>query len=124
MRPVYLYIFVAISSICTTFTILRMNEIEQNKIVYTQKINQLYRENTLLMNDFILTKLEDTYLDGNILLQDDKGKKVKLASVIGKDFTLVLRYNSFSCTPCVDSIVEKIRDFIKEQKELANVLIF
>lgn len=75
------------------------------------------------MNDFILTKLEDTYLDRNILLQTDKGETVKLSSVVGKGFTLALRYTSFSCTPCVDSIVEKIRDFIKTQEGNINVLI-
>lgn len=112
------------SNLFSLFYWQRSNKIYQKESMsLVDKINVLFYENTLLKEDAILSKQGCLSLDPQLALYTEKGDSIPLSQLKKKEKTLVLRYSSFSCTPCVDSAVELIKNFIKENPNIDVLLI-
>lgn len=96
---------------------------QKEYVSLANKINELFYENTLLKEDAMLSKQGCLSLNPQLILYTEKGDSISLSQVRKKNKTLVLRYSSFSCTPCVDSAIELIKKFIEENPDIDVLLI-
>jgi hypothetical protein len=65
---------------------------------------------------------EATVISENIILEDEKGKKIPLKGIYKNKTILVLRYSELNCQECVNKQVKALKDFAKEVGE-DNILL-
>ena len=99
------------------------NGYRKERIILTEKVDELSYENMLLQDNIILSQQGDCQLDQKMLLCTKSGDSIRLSDIERKEFTLVLRYSTQCCSICVESILRKMICFKQAYPDIDILLL-
>lgn len=99
------------------------NGYNKERSLLTEKVNKLSYENLSLQDNIILSQQGNCKLDPEIVLYTKERDSIKLSELERKEYTLVLRYSTQSCSTCVEDILTKMKDFEKHYPSIDILLL-
>lgn len=99
------------------------NGYNKERSLLTEKVNKLSYENLSLQDNIILSQQGNCKLDPEIVLYTKERDSIKLSELGRKEYTLVLRYSTQSCSTCVEDILTKMKDFEKHYPSIDILLL-
>lgn len=105
-----------------TWGYVHRNEVKRNRKLM-ENIGALYRFNTLLEQDMLQSNVGFHSLSPNLKLYTGKNDTIHISDIEPHGVALVFRYSIYGCTPCIDSAISTVKEFVQDNPEI-EVLTF